>query len=340
MVGKYGNMKIRGIVSTVPDHVEDNMAYAVGEDEKTIKKQVRVTGIRQRPVCVPGQRGADLCITSAKKLIENISWKPDEISCLLFISSYASYGIPSSAFFIRRELGLSEECLIFDINLACSGFVAGLQTIGGFFEGRREGTKALLLVTDTTSESLSGKDPATRILFGDAGAAIAIEKEEDFPMVFLQKSDGTGYADLLRVDGDHEFIMDGMSVFNFAISDVVDTVQEFLEHPLVEREKISCYFIHQAQKFIVDKVGNFAQIDSDKIPVTYDRYGNTGCVSIPLTMCESSELFSENDRTRVFMCGFGGGHSWGCATVDIAGDTYFEVCRSNQIYPDGKEGIL
>lgn len=337
MICKYENIRVRGIVATTPDHFVDNLELAERFDERVIKKQIRVTGIRKRCVALEGQRAADLCITSAKKLIKKLHWQENEISYLIFVSSYPSYRVPSTASFIQKTLGIGSQCLSFDINLACSGFVVGLQTIGGLLQGREEGTKALLLVADMTSESVTGKDKSTSILFGDCGTATAIQKQEGYPFTFLQKSDGSGYEDLIRIDGSHEFKMDGMGIFNFAISDVVDTIQEFMEAPETEKEKIQYYFIHQAQKFIVDKVRDFSGFPKERVPITYDRYGNTGCASIPLTMCENRKWFSQNRRTRVFLCAFGAGHSWGCATQDIDDETYFEICHSNEIYLDGKE---
>lgn len=337
MIGKYDNIKIRGVVSTVPDHFVDNMELTQQFDEKLIRKQIKVTGIKRRCVCQEGQRAADLCITSAKKLLNQLNWQGNEISCLVFVSSYPSYRIPSTAFFIQKELGIGEQCLSFDVNLACSGFVAGLQIVAGLLQSREEGSKALLLVADTTSESVSGEDKSTSILFGDAGTATAIEKKSGCAFSFLQKSDGNGYADLMRVDGKHKFVMDGMGIFNFAINEVVDTIKEFFADEEVEKDEIDYYFIHQAQKFIVDKVRAFSDFPEEKVPVTYDRFGNTGCASIPLTMCENKQCFLEKQNTRIFMCAFGAGHSWGCATIDIDKDIYLATCYSNDIYPDESE---
>lgn len=331
---QYDAIRIRGIVSAIPDQVLNNADLAKGEDEKSVLRQIRVTGIKNRVVCRDGQRAADLCIHAAERLMERLGWSGDDVTCLVFVTSYASYRIPSTAFFMKKELGLKDGCLAYDVNLACSGFIVGLQTIGALFEGREEGSRALLLVSDTTSESVDGKDPATRILFGDAGVAIAVEKNNGYPLRFLQMSDGRGYRDIIREDGDHDFIMDGMSVFNFSLGDVVETIKQFLNGIREERIEVDYYYLHQAQKFIVDKVADLSGIGKENVSVTYDRYGNTGCASIPLTMCETSGRFVGSMKT-VFACGFGAGHSWGCASMVIAPDTYFEVISSGAIYDDG-----
>ncbi len=336
MIGTYNNLKICGVVSAVPNNIVDNMELGSEFGEKVVKKQIRVTGIKRRCIAKDGQRAADLCITAGKKLMEQLKWRGDEIEILIFVSSYPSYKVPATAFFIQKELGIREQCLSFDVNLACSGFLCGLETIGGLFSGREVNTKALLLVADMTSESIDESDKSTSLLFGDCGCAIALESCEGYPMEFIQKADGNGYKDLLRIDGDHRFQMDGMGIFNFAISDVVDTIQEFFEESSVSRDDIDVFYIHQAQKFIVDKVGDFSGFPSEKVPISYDKYGNTGCASIPLTMCEYEDMLKKRRKSKVFLCGFGAGHSWGCAVVDVDENIYLEICYSNITYSDGR----
>ena len=167
---------------------------------------------------------------------------------------------------------------------------------------------------------------------------MALEKCSGYPMRFLQKSDGNGYADLLRIDGHHNFQMNGMGIFNFAITDVVDTIKEFFEEAGISKADIDAFFLHQAQKFIVDKVRDFSGFPAEKVPITYNNFGNTGCASIPLTMCEHPELFRDesNEKVKMFFCGFGAGHSWGCGVLDMDSGIYLETCYSSEKYEDGR----
>lgn len=336
MIGTYNNLKICGVVSAVPNNIVDNMELGSEFGENVVKKQIRVTGIKKRCVTKDGQRAADLCITAGEKLMRQLNWGKDDVEILIFVSSYPSYKVPATAFFIQKELGIGKSCLSFDVNLACSGFLCGLETVGSLFSGRKTNTKALLLVADTTSESVDEGDKSTSVLFGDCGCAIALQSCEGYPMEFIQQADGNGYKDLLRIDGKHRFQMDGMGIFNFAISDVIDTIQEFFEKSSVSREDIDVFYIHQAQKFIVDKVRDFSGFPPEKVPITYNQFGNTGCASIPLTMCKHAELLKKKRTSKVFLCGFGAGHSWGCAVVTVDENIYLETCYSNITYQDGR----
>jgi 3-oxoacyl-[acyl-carrier-protein] synthase-3 len=49
---------------------------------------------------------------------------------------------------------------------------------------------------------------------------------------------------------------------------------------------------------------------------TIETYGNTAAASIPLTLQRAFELGKLRRGSRVMLCGFGGGLSWGAALLD------------------------
>lgn len=331
MISREKDIKIKGIVATIPDNMVVNLDYISTFGEKEVKKQIKVTGVETRCVAKDGQRGADLCIASAEKLIDELKWNKQEIRALIFVTSYPSFSVPSTSFMIQERLGIGNDCIVFDINLACSGYVVGLESISAIMKSFGEGSKGLLLVADVTSESVDVTERATSMLFGDCGSATAVEIEKGNELIYLQKSDGKGYKDIFRKNKHENFQMNGMSIFNFAITDVISTVKEFFKLSEVSVEEIDFFVLHQAQKFIVDKVVDFSEFPKDKCLVSYDKYGNTGCASIPLTLCEHKEKFKTR-KSRVFLCAFGAGHSWGCLVTNLDQDTFYYLQKSNEKY--------
>ena len=85
MFGQYNNIKVKGIVTAVPSYVESNERYVEILGEKRVKKQTRMTGVLQRRINDSNQHAADLCIVAAKKLLEQISWKREDIKVVVFI---------------------------------------------------------------------------------------------------------------------------------------------------------------------------------------------------------------------------------------------------------------
>ena len=118
-----------------------------------------------------GQTASDLCLEAAEKLLKELGWEKEDVDCLLFVSHSPDYRYPATACILQGKLGLSQECMSFDISLGCSGWVYGL-TVAGSLVTSGKFKKALLLTGDVTTSSKSKKDRTTYPLFGDAGSAV------------------------------------------------------------------------------------------------------------------------------------------------------------------------
>jgi 3-oxoacyl-[acyl-carrier-protein] synthase-3 len=58
------------------------------------------------------------------------------------------------------------------------------------------------------------------------------------------------------------------------------------------------------------------ELPMEKTVTTVEDYGNTAAASIPLTLQKAVETGKLRSGSRVMLCGFGGGLSWGAALVD------------------------
>ena len=74
-------------------------------------------------------------------------------------------------------------------------------------------------------------------------------------------------------------------------------------------DDIDYYVFHQAQKYIVDNVVEFAGINTAKVLTSYEKYGNTAGASIPITITKNRDLILKGKK--LLMCGFGVGLSTG-----------------------------
>jgi 3-oxoacyl-[acyl-carrier-protein] synthase-3 len=126
-----------------------------------------------------------------------------------------------------------------------------------------------------------------------------------------------------RPDGglrsDDHLYMNGMEIFKFSSSDVVDTLGGFMSQSSLTPDQVDFLFLHQANKFMTDKIASKLKFPKDKVPYSLGLYGNTGSASIPLTIAHH---FSKNPaaaKARSLLCGFGVGLSWGVAEVVLDG---------------------
>lgn len=319
MQGIYTNVRIKGINTVVPVRCIENTDYFGTLGEKKVKKQMKLTGIQRCHIAGDGETTEEMCFRASEELLTRLSWDRSRIRALILVTQTPSCLMPSTAFLLQKRLSLGEDCMVFDINLGCSAYTAGLQVIAGLLQKCGEGAKGLLVVGDTVSHCVGQEDYQTKMMFGDGAAATAVEIQESSKMSFMQKSDGSQYDKIFRKDWQDSFYMDGMAVFHFTINQVVKYIGEFKERFEIPEEDIDFYVFHQAQKYIIDNLVEFAQIPEEKVLTSYQDYGNTAGASIPITLCSNVDALKKlgKERVRLLLCGFGVGLSCGCVWLEV-----------------------
>lgn len=341
MIGEFPNVQIQGMASAVPEYLEKNTNFINVLGSRRTKKQIRLTGVSKRHVSGPQQRTSDLCYAAALPLLEKLGWKNSEIKILIYVSQSPNYKLPSTAFFLQDRLGLPKDCVCFDINLGCSSFNVGVHVVSALLQSCDISGKALLLIGDTAGKVLLPEKPITpeiianKMIFGAAGAAIALEKVEKNNLKFMTRSDGSGFEAIIH-HFDKETTMNGAAVFEFAINDVSDDVKVFKDHFGIKEEEIDYYVFHQAQKLILDNIAAACDLPEGKELRSLEEYGNTSGTSVPLTLCANRDKFAGMDRVKLFLCGFGVGLSWGTIFTEIPTENILPVIETNEHYDEDK----
>jgi 3-oxoacyl-[acyl-carrier-protein] synthase-3 len=58
------------------------------------------------------------------------------------------------------------------------------------------------------------------------------------------------------------------------------------------------------------------ELPMERTVTTIETYGNTAAASIPITLQKACDAGRLQPGSRVVLCGFGGGLSWGAALLD------------------------
>ncbi len=341
MIGEFSNIKIQGMASAVPEYIEENTNFTNILGQRRTKKQIKLTGVSKRHISGKHQRTSDLCYAAAGPLMKKLNWRSDEIKVLIYITQGPNYILPSTAFFLQHRLGIPKDCVCFDINLGCSSFNVGVHVVSALLQSCNISDKALLLIGDTASKVLDPEEPMTeeaisgRMIFGAAGAAIALEKVEQSNLKFMTKSDGDGFEAIIRQYG-LGTTMDGTAVFEFAINDVSDDVAIFKEHFSLKEDDIDYYIFHQAQKLILDNIAANCHFPEGKELRSLEEYGNTSGTSVPLTVCSNLDKFADKKNIKLFLCGFGVGLSWGTIFTEVPTENILPVIETDEHYDDDK----
>lgn len=332
----YHGVGIKALSACVPPEIVYNkdLGYLIPEEE--IEKTINNIGIEQRRIAAPDVMASDLCYKAAVQLMTDNDIAPESIDVLLFMSQTPDYRIPATSCLLQQRLGLPRETMCFDISLGCSGYLYALST--AFAYASMDGVnRVLLLDGETFSKIVNRRDKVDWPLYGDAGTATLIEKGDYGDSTFMLYTDGSGESTLKihagmrnpvtpdslvereREDGnrrtDMEVFMDGMDVFNFAISKVPKSIKRLLQETDRTMEDVDYLVFHQANRFMMDFFVKKLKIAPDHVPYCISKYGNTSSASVPLTI--SSELSGRLGGT-VVMSAFGAGLSWGAAIMQMS----------------------
>lgn len=321
MFGQYNNIAIKAISTVVPESIIYNKDYAEVLGEKRVKKHIEMTGVRERHIMSDVQKTSDLAVRAAEEVLNHTGYERDSIRVLIYVTQVPEYDKPATAFILQKRLQLGKDCIVFDVNLGCSGFVAGMQIIAGLLHNA--GGRGLLLLSNAQKEE-QRESLVDEMLFGDAACAILVETEDGNPIMYRQQSDGTRFEVIHKGKNDATY-MDGAAVFAFTINDVADSIPETKKMFGLQEEDIDYYVFHQGQKMILANLVDICKLPVDKVLYSIEKFGNTEGVSIPLTLCSNRERLREKKEVKLFMSGFGIGLSWGSIYTSVATDSILPI---------------
>ena len=122
-----------------------------------------------------------------------------------------------------------------------------------------------------------------------------------------------------RAEDKKYLTMDGRAIFDFAIRDVAQSINETIEASPLDVDEIDYFLFHQANERILNKMAKKIGVSRDKIPANMMEYGNTSAASIPILLSECVEqgLVKLDGSQKILLSGFGGGLTWGTLIVTI-----------------------
>ena len=282
------------------------------------------TGIKERRILKGEGKGTSfMAIKAAQELIEKKKLDPKEIELVIVATATPDMQAAATAAFVASEIG-AVNAFGFDLEAACSSFLYGMSVAAKYIESGRY-KKVLLIGADKCSSMIDYTDRATCIIFGDGAGAVLFEpNEEGFGVQdeYL-RSDGTG-RDFLQVkasgsmypvtkeaiDKRENFVFqDGKTVFKNAVFNMADVSEKILERNNLTKEDINWLAAHQANKRIIEATANRINLDSSKVMMNIQKYGNTTSATLPLLLADYEQQLKKGDK--IIFAAFGGGFTWG-----------------------------
>lgn len=341
----YEGIRIASIAASVPEMVINVMSELDNPDPKYVKSFMKNTGILEKRKSGFSQTAGDFSFSAAKQIMDAGYYKPEEIGVLINLTQTPDYRTPATALVIQKRLGLSKDCLAFDINLGCSGFVYGVSLAASILK-TSTATKALVTVGDTLARGRRHRKKVmssnTALLFGDACAAILLEKGGDKGFSSALMSDGTRHAALSspygawrHPEGPQSIPGDDVAVFNFTIGEVPVLLEEYMQKTGTTADDYDDLVLHQANMMILKTIAKRVGMPMEKVPVCLDRYGNTSGCSVPLAIVDKYGTCEEDKEVNLLTSSFGIGLSWGVVGFRINVKDILPIRIGKDTYDDG-----
>ncbi len=328
--------KISAIHTYFPQKTLDNEMLAENYQGWTAEKIFEKTGIKKRHVVTDDEYVSDLAVKAAENLFSQETTSRDDIDALIICTQTPDYALPCTAALVHKQLGLPSNCMTFDFNHGCTGFIYGIS-IGGSLIHSRQVKKILLITAETYSRWCHPGDKSVTTIFGDGAAAICLEPDTSGTEIgpFIFGTDGRGFKQLtIPISGAHAFntepaslkvevdksgntrtaanlYMNGPELFRFAITSVPKLVKKLLQKSGKSIEDIDAFVFHQANAFMLQNIQKKLKIPDEKMIYALENVGNTVSASIPVAIHQAQQKGSIVPGDTLMLVGFGVGYSWG-----------------------------
>jgi 3-oxoacyl-[acyl-carrier-protein] synthase III len=293
-----------------------------------------MTGIRERRVWQKDELPGDVSVRSGRRALEAAGWDPSRVGALVHGSVCRDHLEPATACRVHHELGLGEECVIYDLSNACLGLLNGMVQVAQMIElgmidaGLVVGSESSRALLETTIDWLNANQTLDRKTIKSAVASLTIGSASAAILLVRRDLSRTGTRLLaatahvrsqfhgLCQSGRDEAAADGMQPLMMTDSEAlltegIETAGRNFERFLVEtgwsRGDIQRSFCHQVgvahRRALLERL----QLPEANDYLTFDRLGNTGSAALPTALAIGMQASPATAGTRCALLGIGSG---------------------------------
>ncbi|NOJ60356.1 3-oxoacyl-ACP synthase III [Arthrobacter sp. 260] len=280
----------------------------------------RVAGITERRWWAPGTRFDDAAIEAGAKALASSGIEASQIGLLINTSVTRTNLEPSVAVKIHNGLGLPSSAMNFDVANACLGFVNGITLAANMIEAGQ--IQYAMVVNGEDSQATQeatlrrlNSPEATRASFlqefatltlGSGAAAAVLGPADAHPGAHRVLGGvaraGTEHHELC-VGGIDGMYTDAQGLLDGGLELVVDAWNEAQEE--WNWTKMDRYITHQVSSTHTNAIVEAIDLDPSRVPMTFQKWGNVGPASLPMTLAAEAQTLTSGDR--VLCMGVGSG---------------------------------
>ena len=333
------NIKLEKISYYLPEKIIRNEDLEKLHPDWQMSDVVKKSGVYERRVAKDGETAFDMGIKSINRLLCEYKVNINEIEGILFCTQSPDYIIPGNSHLVHAHYPFKKEVVAFDISLACSGYIYALSIAYSMMKSGLL-NNFLIVTSDTYSKYINPMDRSAKVLFGDGATATYLERGDvgDSKVIdislgtyglgyenFYIKNGGSRYPkfnQILQINNEtinrEDFIkMNGVGVWSSINSLIPNSIHKILVKNNLDIESINYFIFHQASIMTIESIIKALNIDKKKVMINMEKIGNTVSSSIPICLKDSMAENKINKGSKVLVCGFGAGISFGTVLLEL-----------------------
>ncbi|HEU4973600.1 MAG TPA: beta-ketoacyl-ACP synthase 3 [Baekduia sp.] len=277
---------------------------------------LRRTGIASRRRLPDGSTLAGLAVEAGAAALRDAGVDGADLDAVIVATASADDVMPAAAPLVATRLG-ARRAMAWDVNLACTGFLAGIEQGAALVESGRA-NRVLVVAADTLHRVTDHDDRRTAAIFGDGAGAVVLARDGALrlgPSLLRAEED---HARALVVGHDERRVrMDGQVVFQHALADMESCCRELLDVAGLGVEDLDLVVPHQANARITTALAQRLGLEHEQVVDAIAEVGNTGAASIPVALAHARRDGRIPERGRVLLTAFGAGFAFGAVLLDV-----------------------
>ena len=293
------------------------------------------SGIEARRYWDEGVQPSQVAAQAGEKALQEAGMDRSRIGIIVNTSVCRDYIEPSTACLVHDRLGLSSECLNFDLGNACLAFLSAMQVVGNMIERGQieyglivngesarfvqEATIARLQRPETTDQDF--RDQFATLTLGSGAVAMVLSRSDLAPeghrFTGIVNRAATQHSGLCRGQMDH-MVTDAKALLVAGLELASQTyahAKEVFGWLKGGVDQVDEYVMHQVSGTHTASLCQSLGLDMRKVMAIFPEFGNIGPASVPIVLSKAAESGRLQRGSRVALMGIGSGLNCSMAEV-------------------------
>jgi 3-oxoacyl-[acyl-carrier-protein] synthase-3 len=327
---EFENVSVMSIAHAVPPHrissdwIDSQLSKTM--DRLGVHKGLleQLSGIVARRFWDEGVQPSDVATQAANQAIEKAGIDPSKIGLLINTSVCRDWIEPSTACIVHGKLGLSSDCISYDLGNACLAFMNGMDTAAHQIETGQieyalivngEGSRHVIGETmkrmaDANCSEAQFRAEFAALTLGSGAVAMVLTRADLAPeghrYLRSVSQAATEWSHLCRGTTEQMFT-DTRTLLVEGLKLARQTWDRALELFGWSVDRFDQFVLHQVSRVHTDQLCATLGIDAERCYKIYPEWGNVGPAGVPLTLSMAVDAGQIKKGDRVALLGIGSG---------------------------------